>query len=300
MLSNYQSEINLFLGSYQNLVTRTSYSNGIDRFMTFITSQSVTDLNDVNLELLELFKAYLESNYSAKTSSMTVGHIKQLFDFLIDRKAITSNQSRLLKATKLSSREQKTAYLTEAEVKRLLSVVYNLPDVYQRDSNIVMVLLMINAGLRRDELSNLKRSHIKVIEGKLVLQVIGKGMRHRLITLSRPVAVEVNKALDNMGIHGDNYVIKGNDRSGASNHDHQVNPSTIIDRVKKLCRLADITKDVSPHSLRRTCATLMYKKNVPIEVIQRILGHDQVATTQRYIDMEADIDLSDKHALEIA
>jgi integrase/recombinase XerD len=299
LITQSKSQVDTFLGRYTNPKTVLPYKLALQRFYTFLTVYGYTSLNQVNLEVLELFKADLEKDYSPKTCSMTIGTIKEFFKFLVERGVLVKNEAILVKCTRLNSREQKTFTLNEKEVGRILEVIYNLKDEYQLHANKVMILLMVNAGLRCDELAHLKCTEMELQAGRYVLTIKGKNSRFRYITLSQSVTNEIMKSLEFMGISGDSYIIQGKDPVGNSKNDKPMDHKSIWMRVKKLARKAGITKDISPHSMRRTCATILHKRGAPVEVIQRILGHENVATTHRYIDVETDKDTSARYALDL-
>jgi integrase/recombinase XerD len=301
-LTQALTEAEQFLNLYSNKSTNETYTRALQVFHDFMILNDIKTINQVTLPVAELFKSHLEANYSPKTSNMYVATIKKFIQFL----AIKANgdgvklntQFLLVKPTKVNSREQKTLCLTEQEVNKLLKVIYNLPNDLQSNNLKVMTLLMINAGLRESELVNLQVSDLTLQGNHYIIKVLGKGMKFRYISLSRPVTTELIKVMGSLNIT-QGYIIRGEDPLGNYSSDKAMNRTSIFRRVKRLADMAEIDKDISPHSLRRTCATIMYKRGAPIEVIQRMMGHDNPATTQRYIDMEVDIEMSKEFALDM-
>jgi integrase/recombinase XerD len=213
---------------------------------------------------------------------------------------INRNEASLVKLPRLDTRDQKTEVLTEREVSRMLEVVYATEDKFQMHSLKIMTLLLVNAGLRCDEIAHVKLSDIDVQDGRAVVNIKGKNSRFRFITLHQNVTNEVMLSIKALNIKPSEYLLQGQDRAGNTVDGKALSNRAIWNRVTKLAERAGINRPISPHSLRRTCATLLYKRAVPIEVIQRILGHENVATTHRYIDKEMDKEVSAKHALSIA
>lgn len=313
-LADKLSLAEMFIQSYSNPKTQVPYRLALKRFKEYLDRSEIESLNEVTLEVAEMFKADLELDYSPKTCSMTIATVKEFYNWI---KVRLDNSNGLkehlglaerdwinmeilaLKNTKVCSREQHTATLSEKEAKKLLEVAYNQADKFQSNQSKIMLLILLNAGLRVQELTQLKPTSFKVINGQFVINIIGKGMRRRVITLSKSVTTELQSIFNECNFQDDQYIIQGSDLAGNSNALKPITTANIWKRIKRLSALANIDKDISPHSLRRTCATIMYKRKVPIETIQRILGHDNAQTTQRYIDMEIDMEVSAEYALDL-
>jgi integrase/recombinase XerD len=313
-VADKQSLAELFVQSYSNPKTQVPYRLALKRFYEYLTRSEIESLNEVTLEVAEMFKADLEMDYSPKTCSMTIATVKEFYQWikvrldnsnglkehlgLADRDWINM-EILSLKNTKVCSREQHTATLTENEAKKLLEVAYNQTDKFQSNQSKIMLLIMLNAGLRVQELTQLKLTSLQVKQGQFVISIIGKGMRRRLISLSKSVTIELQSIFNECNFQDDHYLMQGQDNASNSNPLKPITAANIWKRIKRLSSQAKIDKDISPHSLRRTCATIMYKRKAPIETIQRVLGHDNAQTTQRYIDMEIDMEVSAEYALDL-
>lgn len=303
-ITETKTYVDKFLASYKNKGTSSPYRLALIRFNEYLSSIKVLSINSVTLEVGEGFITYLATKgYSDKTISMTLATVKCFIGYLATMTKhegkVINTQILLVRPPKLSSREQKTECLTEAEVKRLLSVCYNLSDTFQALQAQFTVIVLVNAGLRLQELTQLKLSNFKLENNHYVISIIGKNMRHRTITLSRSVTDQVKIIFEALKLTNDQYIVTGEDNAGNSSSDKPMNHSSMFKRIVKWCKMANIKRDISPHSLRRTCGTIMYLKGVPLGSIQRILGHDNAETTQRYIAMEADKAVSLKYALEL-
>jgi site-specific recombinase XerD len=303
----------LYVKRFPNVDTQVPYRLALQRFHEFLNRTGINSLNEVTLSVAESFKSDLELDYADKTCNMTITIVKEFYSWLKAR-LDNENERRLsqglvplwlnmdimaLEATKVSSREQNTATLTELESHKLLKTAYNLPDRFQANQYKLMLLIMLNAGLRVQELTQLKLSNFSLEDGKYVINVMGKGMRKRFITLSAPVTKELMSIFDECEFGPSEHIIQGQDRAGNSDSECELTAANVCKRIKRLAKLAGIKKSISPHSLRRTCATLLYSRSVPVETIQRILGHDNPQTTQRYIDMQIDKEVSARHALDL-
>jgi integrase len=190
--------------------------------------------------------------------------------------------------TKQPKGQKAHTWLNHAEVKALLATcVDGIAD--QRDR--LVLGLLVGAGLRRTELADLRFDQVKlqpVMDGfRTVLDVQGKGAKDRVIPISDPLA----NAIDEWGkrVRHRGYVVRslGRGRRIAD----RMSAVAIFNVVQK--RGAMIGKPgLAPHDLRRTYAQLGYEAGVPITQISKLLGHANVATTQRYLNLELDLEVT--------
>jgi site-specific recombinase XerD len=298
-ISLSQSELDTFLSRYENKHTKDQYKNSVSKFHSFLIQAQIYNLDAVTLEVAHQFKADLEANYSPKTCELTINACKEFYKFLNARSLTNNTQFSLLKSTQVSSRSQKTPYVSESEIKRMIKTTYSNDDRTSL-TNRLMLIILFNGGLRESELANLKLSDLRLQGEMYVASIMGKGMRQRFLTFSKPVTNELQKLIKLLKIKSSEYLIQPNDRGCKLHSGKPISRVSIFNRIKKIASDAKIDKVISPHSLRRGCATQLYKLNTPIEVIQRILGHNSTVITSKYIAKEIDISVSATYALEIA
>ncbi len=185
-----------------------------------------------------------------------------------------------------ASKGQKAhTWLTQAEVKRLVGSCNTRTVIGKRDR--VVLGLLVAAGLRREELANLKFDDVVLqpMGGKMrtVLNVRGKGAKDRVVPINDKLAA----ALDEWRIiAGDGYIARSISKGGA------IGDSISAVGIFHIARNAGdaIGKELAPHDLRRTYAQLGYEAGVPITQISKLLGHSSVATTQRYLNLDLDLE----------
>jgi site-specific recombinase XerD len=179
-------------------------------------------------------------------------------------------------------------WLSQAEVKRLLQNCCDMDTITGLRDKITLGLLT-GAGLRREELVNLTWADIErlPVKGKMrtVLNIKGKGAKNRPVPISDKLAAALDKWADVVGREG--FVV----RSLGMNRElgDSISAVAIFHLVNK--DGAKIGKpDLAPHDLRRTYAQLGYEAGVPITQISKLLGHSSVATTQRYLNLDLDLE----------
>ena len=168
------------------------------------------------------------------------------------------------------------AVLTLAEVERLLQVPDTTTKLGVRNRAILEV--MYATGLRVSELVNLSLDNLHLELG--LIQTIGKGDKERIIPIGDIAAIWLTRYLKDirpqLGRTQDDKVIFLND------HGHQLTRQGVWKLIKQLVKAAGITKDVSPHTLRHSFATHILENGADLRIVQELLGHSDISTTQIY------------------
>ncbi|MCI0649943.1 MAG: site-specific integrase [Chloroflexi bacterium] len=177
-------------------------------------------------------------------------------------------------------------WLSQAEVKKLMGAPAG--DVGgQRDR--VALGLLASAGLRREEAVGLTFDDVKLqpIRGKFrtVLQIQGKGDKARVVPISDRLAAAIEAWGGVLG--GGGRVLRSVDQTGAIGE--SLSTIGLFQIVRKYGRAIG-RPELAPHDLRRTYAQIGYEAGVPITQISRLLGHANIATTQRYLNLDLDLE----------
>jgi len=253
-----------------------------------ITDIYIGDIKDdfvSNIKLTDFyaFLSFLENERSNSSNARArkVASLKSFFKFLHTKaKIINENPTIELEAPKIVKRHP--VYLSLEESKELLSSVDSDEKHCKRD--FCIITLFLNCGVRLSELCSINISNIK----QDVLTIIGKGNKERTVYLNKACIraisdyLEERNKMDILPSHRDALFI--------SNQKCRINKSTVEKIVNKYLGIAGLdTHKYSPHKLRHTAATLMYKYgNVDIRSLQMILGHENVNTTQIYTHVDDD------------
>ena len=193
--------------------------------------------------------------------------------------------------TKAPKGNKTHTWLSQSEVVKLIKACEAGKSgalVTQRDK--LALSLMLGAGLRRAEVASLKFSDIKLqpIKGKMrtSLHIIGKGAKERTVPINAKLA---NMLDDWRGVVGDGLVIRSLGRNNTPKE--SITTTALYQMTQK--RGASIGKPkLAPHDLRRTYAQLGYEAGVSITQISKLLGHNSVATTQKYLNTELDLEIT--------
>lgn len=272
--------IDLFLNEYW--IEKGLSENTVQSYRLDLTALcDWLDKNDLSLETLDAVDLQgflgerLEKGYKVTSTARMLSAIRKLFQYLYREKYRVDDPSAVLSSPKLPSRLPK--YLTEQQVSDLL----NTPDVdvplELRDK--AMLELLYATGLRVTELVSLTIENMSVQQG--VVRVIGKGNKERIVPMGEEAAYWVRQFM----LYGRPVLLnrQSSDVVFPSQRAQQMTRQTFWHRVKHYAILADIDADaLSPHVLRHAFATHLVNHGADLRVVQMLLGHTDLSTTQIY------------------
>ena len=233
--------------------------------------------------------AYLSSSdsVSARTVARRLSSLRRLYEYLLREDQIKHNPVSNVDAPRLGRTLPKS--LTEAEVEALL----NAPDTKQatgvRDK--AMLELLYATGLRVSELVGLTIQQVNLRQG--VVRVTGKGNKERLV----PMGEEANSWLERYLSSARSEILNNvlSDAMFPSNRGKAMTRQTFWHIVKRYAKVAGVKKTLSPHVLRHAFATHLINHGADLRVVQMLLGHSDISTTQIYTHVARER-LKDLHA----
>lgn len=179
-------------------------------------------------------------------------------------------------------------WLSQAQVKEITSLCGG--DLIGRRDWIVLGLLL-GAGLRRDELISLKFDALKqqpMKGGKMrdVLEVTGKGNKTRVIPIKTILAERLRQWRDEVG---GGFIARSVTKGKEPKIGQSLSAAGVFNLVASYGAMIGRV-GLAPHDARRTFAQLGYEAGVPLTQIQTLLGHESIATTQKYLDLSLDLE----------
>lgn len=240
-------------------------------------------LNDIrslsNTDIYGFIFFLSERQYKTNTRVKKIEHLKTFFNYLytISHK-LFREPFKLIKTEK--KLEQKLPnYLSLSEAKKVQKVYehsYKVSDI----RNNAIIRLILNCGLRLSEAANLNIDDLNLSESKFV--VIGKGNKERTCYLNKPT----KEAIEDYLKYRNKIVIENKKHKDAlfiSNQNKRLSKRQIRTIVKEAYKKAELDETkYATHTLRHTCATLLYRNGTDIKTIQEVLGHVQIDTTEIY------------------
>lgn len=264
-------------GKYLRLFFRfiLSHRNGTPMNDIDISSMTKDDVIATTLEEMYLFLYYCETERNNKpaTRKARAKAIRSFFSYVKKIKGwIDKNPAEELESPKINKRLP--IYLYEEEARAFIHVASQRKYKY-RDTCIVV--LMLHLGIRLSELCQLK---ISSIQGDWI-RIVGKGNKERMLPLNQTCkkAIEDYLTKERPNTPSD-YLFITQKKSA-------IHPRTVQQIIKEIAKEAGIyDKNITPHKLRHTAATLLHKNGADIRTIQQLLGHENVSTTQIYTHVE--------------
>lgn len=256
-----------YLGSEKGLSKNTleAYGRDLAFFKEFIQEKKLESL--VQDDILTFFHVFKEKGCASSSLCRTLVAIKVFFRFLKREGVISLDPTLYLDSPKLWQLIPQV--LTIEEVTRLLAQPDSQTIMGARDK--AMLETLYASGLRVSELCGLNIQDV----GDDAVRVRGKGSKERVV----PIAPSALNAIDH-------YLGKfREDKEGAlfiGKQGKRINRITTWARVKFYAKKAGIAKEISPHTLRHSFATHLLENGADLRVIQEMLGHASISTTDRY------------------
>ncbi|MGI9229546.1 MAG: site-specific tyrosine recombinase XerD [Gammaproteobacteria bacterium] len=211
---------------------------------------------------------------SARTSARRLSSLRRLFQYLVREGRLKHDPTSQIEAPRIGRPLPES--LTEAEVEALLDAPDTTTPIGLRDRAMIEVLYA--TGLRVSELVQLGVDQIN--RGQGVLRVIGKGNKERLVPLGEEAADWLQRYMQEARsdfFKGDMQAVVFPSRRGSA-----MTRQTFWYAIKKYAIIAGITKPLSPHKLRHAFATHLLNHGADLRVVQMLLGHADISTTQIY------------------
>jgi integrase/recombinase XerD len=260
--------------------TILSYHYDLKLFQEYLDQKHIDILKVTYNDIIEyiMFRK-LESKNKLKPRSIfrLIESLRQFYKFLVIEDKIKINPAANIILPKLPQRLPDT--LTVDEMAQLITSIPEDKEFTLRYKT--MIQLLYATGLRVSELINLKLSDINM-DGNFI-RVIGKGMKERIIPFGPRTKYLLEKYLN---IRLKKY--PGIKEVFVSKFRKKLSRIEFWEQLKKFIKLANINKSVSPHTIRHSFASHLLKGGADLRVLQELLGHSSITTTQIYthIDQE--------------
>lgn len=258
--------------------TLAAYRHDLKYLLDYVKQNNMSVL-EVRLPDLQHFSASVhDAGVGARTQARILSGIRSFYRFLVLDGFLKDDPTELLESPQVGLHLPE--YLTVEEVDQLENAIDLSKWEGQRNKAIIEVLF--SCGLRVSELVNLKLSDL--YEEEKFVRVLGKGCKERLVPIS-------SKALDELHYW---YMARNLMKIKPGEEDYvflnrrgvHLTRTMILIMIKQYAIAAGITKTISPHTLRHSFATALLKGGADLRVIQAMLGHEDIGTTEVYTHLE--------------
>ena len=249
--------------------TLRGYATDLAEFRTFLARQGVRELARADSRAIRAWLAWLHDRKLAKSSiARKLATVRSCFKFLARRGAVELNPARQVRSPKLPKRLP--SFLPKDESKDLLDLEPERSEAGLRDR--ALLELLYASGLRVAECCSLDRDDVDRQQG--TVRVMGKGGKERVV----PAGDAALQAVDAW------LAVRGEERGPlfTNSRGGRLTTRSVHRIVKSRARAAGIDRRVTPHTLRHSFATHMLGEGADLRLIQELLGHSRLSTTQRY------------------
>lgn len=258
--------------------SRQAYKRDILGLVNFVQSNhsEINSVIDIQTEHIREFLAELHSTeISDRSQARILSGIKAFYMFLLMTDQLDQSPAELVEAPKLGS------YLPEYLEVEEIEAIFNTFDLSKPDErrNRAMLEVMYACGLRVSELIQLSLPNLS-LESNMI-RIIGKGEKMRIVPIGESAKHHLENYLkhDRINIQAkkDNHQTVFLNRRGAG-----ITRVWVFKIVKKAAEKAEISKPISPHTFRHSFATHLVENGADLRVVQLMLGHSSITTTELY------------------
>jgi len=254
------------------------YRQNLEEFLTYLSEQGISEIGQLDVLLLRGFLAQLHKKNKKNTVARKVAALRACFNYAQKEGWIQENPLAQIRPPKI----EKTIppFLSEKEAETLMSNPAAEALLEKRDQ--AFLELFYASGLRLSELTRLDWEALDLSLG--ILRVLGKGGKERIVPFGRQAAralADYRRALDEAEKKA---VIQIGNRQAVflNRFGQRLTDRSIARRLKKKVLDHGLPPSISPHALRHSFATHLLNAGADLRVVQELLGHASLSTTQKY------------------
>ncbi|MFH1854031.1 MAG: site-specific tyrosine recombinase XerD [Candidatus Omnitrophota bacterium] len=261
--------------------TLISYKRDLSKFFKYLKARHVASIDNVSRQTVTSFMLNeKDKGLSANSISRELACLKTFFKFLLKENKIRDNVTGVIESPKLWKKLPDTLNIDEVE--ELLKAPNVRDAMGARDR--ASLELMYATGMRVSELVNLKMDDVKIELG--IAKCFGKGGKERIVPFGKKARESIVRYLENsrpkfLKKKISNFLFLT--RLGKP-----MSRQTFWKIIKKYAREAHIKKRITPHSLRHSFATHILERGADLRIVQEMLGHSDISTTQIYTHISKD------------
>lgn len=259
--------------------TLDAYMSDVDKFRDFLREGDKEILEATIDDFRDFLAALNDVGILPRSQARILSSLRSLYGFLRLDGYLENDPTELLKTPKIGVRLP--SVLSVQEIDDIINAIDLSKPEGQR--NRAMIEMLYSCGLRVSELCNLKLSHLYLSEG--FIRITGKGDKQRLVPISQRAIAE----LEAYRIDRDRINIKagyGDFVFISERRKKSLSRIMVFHFIKELASAAGITKSISPHTFRHSFATHLLEGGANLRIIQAMLGHESIATTEIYTHID--------------
>ncbi len=279
LIEEFLSYLSVERGLAKN--TLDAYKRDLERFSAYLKSRRISSIDNVTRQKITSFMlAEKERGLSSNSISRELACFKSFFKFLVRENKRKEDVTSVIESPKLWKKLPETLNLDEVE--SLLKAPNARDPMGARDK--ASLELMYATGMRVSELINLKMDDVNMDVG--FVKCFGKGGKERIVPFGKKAKESIERYLEKarsrfLKKKVSNFLFLT--RLGKS-----MSRQTFWKIIKKYAREAGFKKGITPHSLRHSFATHILERGADLRIVQEMLGHSDISTTQIYTHVSKD------------
>jgi len=256
--------------------TASAYLTDIQKLVSFMPNKNLAEVNSQDINDFLIFLSDIGLN--PRSVARIISGLKSFYKNLVITEIIKHNPLQTILTPKLPKKLPEV--LSHIEIESMMSRIDFSKISGERDKTIIM--LMYGSGLRVSELTSLSISDLYLDEG--FIKILGKGDKERLVPVGAKTITQIGYYMS----HYRNHVAtkKVNNQLILNQKGAALSRITVFKVLKDLAAKAKINKNISPHTLRHSFATVLVEAGADLRAIQQMLGHESITTTEIYTHLD--------------
>jgi len=277
-IKSFQSYLKIERGLSKN--TMANYTFDLERLCLFLNENAITiSPEKITEETIQQFIYAVSKEVNGRSQARIISGLKSFFSYLIFEDYRADNPMELIESPKIGRKLPDT--LSVAEIDDLIAAIDMSTDEGERNKAILETLY--SCGLRVTELITLKISDLFFDEG--FIKITGKGNKQRFVPVAKSTQKYIELYKNNIRTHLN--IGKGfEDTLFLNRRGKQLTRAMIFTIIKTLAVKINLSKNISPHTLRHSFATHLLENGADLRSIQMMLGHESITTTEIYVHLD--------------
>lgn len=277
-IKSFQDYLKIERGLSKNTIA--NYTFDIEKLCHFLNENQFT-VSPISIDetIVQQFIYHVSKTANARTQARILSGLKSFFNYLIFEDYRTNNPTDLIETPRIGRKLPDT--LSVHEIDQLIAAIdLSKPEGHR---NKAIIETLYSCGLRVSELVSLKISDLFFDEG--FIKITGKGNKQRLV----PIAPSTQKFIEIYKNTIRNHLQinkKDEDTLFLNRRGKQLTRAMVFTIIKNLAIEINLQKNISPHTLRHSFATHLLENGADLRVIQILLGHESITTTEVYIHVD--------------
>jgi integrase/recombinase XerD len=254
--------------------TLAAYRADLTALSRWLAERSIAMMATSRADLQDFIAWRVHAGARPRSTARQLSSFRRFFRYLVREGVVREDPTAQIAMPKIGRSLPKS--LTEEEVEALLSAPVVSDPLGNRDRAMLEVLYA--TGLRVSELVNLRHGQVNINQG--VIRILGKGNRERLIPLGEEAMRWLTEFAN--GARSEILLERQTDYLFPTRRGDRMTRQAFWHIIKRYARKSNISKDLSPHTLRHAFATHLLNHGADLRVVQMLLGHSDLSTTQIY------------------